>query len=63
MAGNNILEALSFNIEVFTDDNEAEHLIGIAFQKVEDVLAKPGWSALKRVSFKVACWWQDLYTM
>ena len=52
MAGNNILEALSF--EFLATGGEKEDSIGSTFQGVEEVLAKPGWSALRQVSFKVS---------
>jgi hypothetical protein len=51
MAGHNMLEALSFEVQV--DDDMAEYLIGFIIQKVEEVLVKPGWSALRQVSFKL----------
>ena len=52
MAGHNMLEALSFKVEV--DGDETEDSIGPIIQKVEKVLVKPGWSALRQVSFKVS---------
>ena len=52
MAGNNVLEDLSLTL-VPENDMKAES-IGFIFQKVEEILVKPGWSALRRVSFKVA---------
>ena len=51
IAGRNMLESLSF--EVLVDDHEAEDTVGSYLQSVEKVLVKPGWSALKQVSFKV----------
>jgi hypothetical protein len=51
MAGHNILEALSFEIHV--DDHEPEDSVGSDIQSVEKALLKPGWSALRQVSFKV----------
>jgi hypothetical protein len=51
LSGDNLLEALSFEVrvnELDTADN-----IGSTIQKVEQVLVKPGWSALKQVSFEV----------
>ena len=51
MAGHNMLEALSFEVHV-----EAHHTgdyIGSVLQKVESILVKPGWSALRQVSFKL----------
>ena len=51
MAGHNILEALSFEVQV--NEQESEDSVGSDFQKVEEILVKPGWSALRQVSFKV----------
>ena len=51
MAGHNVLESLSFEVYLFTRD--AEEFVGSIMQNVEKVLVKPGWSALKQVSFKV----------
>jgi hypothetical protein len=51
MAGNNVLEALTFAVEV--DGYEAEDDIGSKIYKVEEVLIEPGWSALRQVTFKV----------
>ena len=51
MAGHNVLETLTYTINVGGYETEDE--IGPIFQKVEEVLIKPGWSALKQVSFKV----------
>jgi hypothetical protein len=51
MAGYSVLEALS--LEVKLCGVESEDSIGTIIQKVEEVLVKPGWSALKQVSFKV----------
>ena len=63
MAGHNMLEAMSF--EVYHDptisDEDAEDLIGSAFKDVERELVKPGWSALRKVSFCVAV--MDDYNM
>ena len=56
MAGHNMLEAMSFEVyhgSTFSDE-DAEDLIGSAFQDVERELVKPGWSALRKVSFGVA---------
>jgi hypothetical protein len=54
LAGHNsMLEALSFDI-VTAHHDETEEAIGSLIQNVEKVLAKPGWSALRQVSFKVA---------
>ena len=52
MAGHNMLEALSF--EVYVYDHNTEDSIGPIIQKVENVLVKPGWSALRQVSFEVS---------
>ena len=52
LAGHNMLEALSFEIRVNGD--KTEDLLGSIMQRVEKVLVKPGWSALKQVSFKVS---------
>ena len=52
MAGHNMLEALSFEVDV--DGHETEDFIGSIIQNVEKVLVKPGWPALRHVSFKVA---------
>ena len=51
MAGNNTLEALFF--EVGVDDRCTMDFIGSNIQKVENVLVKPGWSALRQVSIKL----------
>jgi hypothetical protein len=51
MAGHNMLEALSF--DVFASVGDTVDSIGSMFQKVEKVLVKSGWSALRQVSFKV----------
>ena len=51
MAGYNMLEALSFEVQV--DGDEAEDFIGSLFQNVEVVLVKPGWSLLRQVTFEV----------
>jgi hypothetical protein len=55
MAGHDMLEALSFEVQVYDDDytEEANQAIGYMIQEVEKVLVKPGWSALRQVSFKV----------
>jgi hypothetical protein len=52
MAGHNMLEALSLDVNV--DGYETEVFIGSIIQDVEKVLVKPGWSALRQVSFKVS---------
>ena len=51
MAGRNMLEALSLEVNVYrymTADP-----IGSFIQSVEKILVKPGWPALRKVSFKV----------
>ena len=53
MTGENMLEALSFELLVLIEW-EREDFIGSAFRKVEEALVKPGWSALRRFSFKVS---------
>ena len=57
MAGHTSLEALSFDVHAGPGGPEAEVLIGSIIQKVEKVLVKSGWSALRQVSFKfsIAC--------
>jgi hypothetical protein len=50
MAGQYVLEALSF---YYPDGHGAEDSIGSIIQNVEKVLVKPGWSALRQVSFDV----------
>ena len=52
MTGHNMLETLFFEIRV--NYHETVDSIGSAMQEVEKVLVKPGWSALRRVSFKVS---------
>jgi hypothetical protein len=64
MTGHNILEALTFELRLYVFETLAEDSIGSIIQKVESVLVKPGWSALRQVSFKVSisCWevsWGD----
>ena len=58
LAGHNMLEALSFKVTVDHDGGQTEdfQVIGSIIQKVEKVLVKPGWSALRKVSFNVYCW-------
>jgi hypothetical protein len=53
MAGHNMLEALSLEARVLRSDR-TEAFVGSVMQSVEKVLVKPGWSALRQVSFKVA---------
>ena len=52
MAEYNMLEALSFEVQV--DADETESSVGSIIQEVEKVLVKPGWSALRQVSFKLS---------
>ena len=52
MAGCNTLEDLSFEVQGY--GHEREDFIGSIIQNVERVLVKPGWSALRHVSFKVS---------
>jgi hypothetical protein len=52
MAGHNMLETLSLEVEM--DIAVTEDFIGSIIQKVEKVLVKPGWSALRQVSFKLS---------
>jgi hypothetical protein len=51
MAGHSMLEALS--LDVIVDVHESEDFIGSIIQNVEKELVKPGWSALRQVSFEV----------
>jgi hypothetical protein len=51
LAGRNVLEDLSFRVHVDDDETE-DFILGSIIQKVEGVLVKPGWSALRSVSFK-----------
>ena len=51
LAGHNMLEALF--LKILVDGYETEYFIGSIIQKVEGVLVKPGWSALRKVSFKL----------
>ena len=50
MAGHNILEALSFDVHIHVDD--IENCIRSIIEGVEKALVKPGWSALRQVSFE-----------
>jgi hypothetical protein len=52
LGGHNVLEALSFEVHVLA--YVTEDFVGSIIQKVEKVLVKPGWSMLRRVSFKVS---------
>ena len=51
MAGHYMLEALSIDVHIL--NHEPADLIGSKLQELEKVLVKPGWSALRRVSFDV----------
>ena len=56
LAGHNMLEDFKVRVVVgvdLTNSTERFRVIGTIFQKVEDVLVKPGWSALRQVSFEV----------
>ena len=49
-----MLEAFTLRVEINSDDSiSTESFIGSIFEKVENILVKPGWSALRRVSFKL----------
>ena len=52
MAGHNLLEALSLEVHTRSVYDTVD-FIGSRIQQVEKVLAKPGWSALRQVSFKL----------
>ena len=52
MAGHNMLEALSLEVEV--DRPKREVYIGSIIQNVEKILVKPGWSSLRQVSLTVS---------
>jgi hypothetical protein len=54
LAGHSKLECLSLVVEV--ESTEKEGLVGSIFQEVEKVFVKPGWSALRQVSFEVSIW-------
>ena len=51
MAGRNMLEALSLEVNVYR--YMTADAIGSFIQSVEKILIKPGWPALRKVSFKV----------
>ena len=53
MAGHNTLEVLSLEVLVVSH-HSTEDSIGSTIQKVENILVKPGWSALRQVSFKLS---------
>jgi len=52
MAGNNVLETLSFKIPLGGD--ETGDSVGSAVQNVAKILVNPGWSRLRQVSFKIS---------
>ena len=52
MAELNMLEVLSFGVYVSADNTE--DLVGSMIQKVENVVIRPGWSALRQVRFDVS---------
>ena len=50
-----MLEAVKLRVGIDADDTiSIEGFLGSIFQIVENVLVKPGWSALRRVSFEVS---------
>lgn len=51
IAGHNMLDTLSIEIQI--DGDETEDTVASILQGVEEILFKPGWSALRRVSFIV----------
>ena len=51
MAGRNMLEALFCELQV--DGNASVDVLGSILRRVEEVLMKPGWPALRQVSFNV----------
>ena len=53
VAGHNMLEALSFEIRLPGGFYMDPDFMGSTIQTVENVLFKPGWSALRQVSFKL----------
>ena len=53
LAGHNRLEDIIFEFKVSADYDETEGAIGSLIEDVKKLLAKPGWSALRRVYFKV----------
>ena len=50
MTGHYMLEALSFEINI--DNHDTENCIRSIIEEVEKILVKPGWSALRHVSFE-----------
>ena len=55
LAGHNMLEALAFKVLVDWHTSDTDDFIGSTMQEVEKVVVKPGWSTLRKVSFKVSC--------
>ena len=54
MAGHNMLETLSCEVRVLRGLSDAKDFIGSTIRNMEKVLVKPGWSALRQVSFHVS---------
>ena len=52
LVGHNMLETLSLKVHVFFA--RADVFVGSTIQKVENVLVKPGWPMLRRVSLEVS---------
>ena len=52
IAGHNMLQSLSLDVNV--DGHETDDFIGSIMQNVEKVLVKPGWSALRQISFEIS---------
>jgi hypothetical protein len=52
MTGHYMLEALSLEVDAFSEKAWTQDFVGSIFQNVEKVLVRSGWSALKQVSFK-----------
>ena len=62
LAEHNMLESFKLRVEIDSDHTSStEGFIGSIFQKVEGVLVKPGWPALRRVSFRlpISGWIQE----
>ena len=64
LVGDNVLEAFQFDVGIDSDGTMSKDFVGSIFQKVENVLLKPVWSVLRRVSFKlwISGWNQDYAT-
>ena len=58
LAGDNMLEALSFEVRVVFADTV--DFVGSIMQKVKNVLVKPGWTTLSQVSFKLLLTYDSL---